>query len=274
MSTQLEVRDAITDLYLNTNRYGKLCSELEKQYPQKGKVLLELTSQLLLEEKFEWNAHDSIETQIKIFVNYLVKVRDAIENLCADKQRYNEVCGRLKKRHGWVEGVLDQSWEGYLDLAIALLLENQRKWNDCRYPRIEEQIEAIVDSLVSHDYAKKRANFIEIHLEDQDAILEDLEDQEAILEDQDAIAIKPYVDSNPKVRQKMFARLQNGKKSDKLEQMLKFRLENEPRLNSQSGRYLWEPSEIAKGLGWDIQEVNRLTKMLRRRLKDLEYSLT
>lgn len=136
MSSQLEVRDAITDLYLNINRYSKLCSELERRYPKKGTVLLELICQLLLEEKLEWNARYSIETQIEIFVNDLVKVRDAIENLCADKQRYNKVCGRLKKRHGWVEGVLEQSWEGYLDLAIALLLESQRKWNDCRYPRI------------------------------------------------------------------------------------------------------------------------------------------
>jgi hypothetical protein len=256
--SEMDVRDAIIDFQSDIERYNRFCSELERRYPGEGAALLELICLRLLEGKLKWNTRYSIETQIKIFVDDF-KVHDAIEQLCCDNKRYNKLCRRLEKQHGWVKDVLDQSWEGYLDLAIERLLEARRNWNIRRYRRIEDQILAIVDSLVSHDYAaaKERAKSI------------------APLEEADAIAVEqqPYIDSNPKLRQRIFDRIRNVKppvKQKKLQQLLQFRLDNEPRFNPHNGGYLWSPREIAKRLGWNVTEVYQLTALLRIRLEGLQ----
>ena len=183
--------------------------------------------------------------------------------MCFYNSRTNKLCRLLKKRHGWTEEVLNQSWEGYLNSAIKLLLEALRQWNLEKYPRIDYQVVSIVDSLVSHDYAaaKKQAESVKwVPLEEAYYAV---------------AAEEPYVDSNQGLRQEIFERIGAGKDSDKLCKIVEHKLENEPRFNPDSGKYLWEPSEIAKELGWDVKEVYRLKKILRRRLEGFqkEYAI-
>jgi hypothetical protein len=86
--SEMDVRDALIDFQLDIERYNKFCSELERRSLGNGTALVELICLRLLEGKLKWNTRYSFEAQIKIFVDEMLKVRDAIEQLSSDKKQY------------------------------------------------------------------------------------------------------------------------------------------------------------------------------------------
>jgi hypothetical protein len=319
MPSQLDIRDAICDLYLDNRRYNELCQKLEERFGWVEKNLAG-RSQVhnpVFRKEIKGEKDDSGEQKYGPW-----RVRKLSKSSPEDLG-YSE-----EEPHGRNQPY--PTWEDFQNEAVELLLTGKRQRNENKYPDIKDQIEAIVASLVSHRYAQEKEfhdletdfknkpgglnayqttkaeddlvfdahvaqffekvndesveNSDETHKLAEKAVQESSEsDDESLsaavvrsecahLEDQDAMVIElqPHIDSNPKLRQNIFAHVRNGRDSEELTEIVQFRLDNEPPLNSESGRYLWSPSEIAKELGWDVRKVYRLTRILRRRLKGLQ----